>query len=118
MDVMNHCARLSGLCINVAKSSLFAAGIGADKLITAANEVGITVGSLPIRYLGLPLTTRTMTKLDYEPLLDKFRTRFVTWSHKTLSFAGRLQLIRSVVASITNFWCSTFILPMCCFDAI
>ncbi|CAA7045062.1 unnamed protein product [Microthlaspi erraticum] len=59
-----------------------------------------------------------MTKLDYEPLIDKVRTRLLHWSHKPLSCAGRLQLIKSVIASITNFWCSAFILPQGCLDTI
>ncbi|GKV09536.1 hypothetical protein SLEP1_g21022 [Rubroshorea leprosula] len=34
-----------------------------------------------------------------------------SWASKNLSFAGRLQLISSVIQEITTFWCSTFILP-------
>lgn len=36
----------------------------------------------------------------------------LTWSNKSLSFAGRLQLIKSVITSIVNFWSSAFILPV------
>lgn len=71
-----------------------------------------------MRYLGLPLTTKSMTRQDYEPLLDKVRTRMLSWSNKYLSFAGRLQLIKSVIMSITNFWCSVFRLPQCCLNEI
>ncbi|GKV51281.1 hypothetical protein SLEP1_g57948 [Rubroshorea leprosula] len=34
-----------------------------------------------------------------------------SWASKHFSFAGRLQLISSVIQGITTFWCSTFILP-------
>lgn len=40
------------------------------------------------------------------------------WSNKSLSFAGRLQLIKSVIVSTVNFWSSAFILPVKCLDAI
>lgn len=87
-------------------------------LVTAAREMGIGTGTLPIRYLGLPLTTRSFTSLDYEPLIDKIRSRMLCWSNKGLCFAGRLQLIKSVIAGIVNFWSAAFILPAKCMDAI
>lgn len=40
------------------------------------------------------------------------------WSTKALSYAGRLQHIKTVVASIVNFWSSVFILPARCLDTI
>ncbi|KAL1189642.1 putative ribonuclease H protein [Cardamine amara subsp. amara] len=38
--------------------------------------------------------------------------------NKCLSFAGRLQLIKSVITSISNFPCSVFRLPSRCLDTI
>ncbi|KAL0805247.1 hypothetical protein Bca101_097738 [Brassica carinata] len=73
---------------------------------------------LPIKYLGLPLTTKTMSRGDYEPLLAKIRARFLSWTSKALAFPGRLQMINSVIASMTNFWCSAFSLPQGCIDEI
>ena len=84
----------------------------------AAAACGLTVSALPIKYLGLPLTTKTMSRSDYEPLIAKIRARFLSWTSKALAFAGRLQLINSVIASITNFWCSAFSLPQGCIDEI
>ncbi|CAG7867093.1 unnamed protein product, partial [Brassica rapa] len=43
---------------------------------------------------------------------------FSSWSAKSLSFAGRLLLIKTVIAGITTFWCSTFILPKACVKRI
>ncbi|KAE8681581.1 hypothetical protein F3Y22_tig00111311pilonHSYRG00001 [Hibiscus syriacus] len=33
------------------------------------------------------------------------------WSSKTLSYAGRLELIKSVLTSVANFWCRQLFLP-------
>lgn len=118
LDVFQDFSQMSGLCINVAKSTIFAAGRGKHVLENAAIECGLTVSALPIKYLGLPLTTKTMTRNDYEPLVAKIRARFLSWTSKALAFAGRLQLINSVIASITNFWCSAFSLPQGCIDEI
>ncbi|GAV92854.1 zf-RVT domain-containing protein [Cephalotus follicularis] len=35
-----------------------------------------------------------------------------SWVSRTLSFAGRLQLINATLASMHVFWCSVFLLPM------
>ncbi|KAG7571789.1 Endonuclease/exonuclease/phosphatase superfamily [Arabidopsis suecica] len=118
LAVFDEFARMSGLNINVSKSSLFAAGRGKQHLENEAVNVGLAVCELPVRYLGLPLTTKAMTKLDYEPLLEKIQKRLSHWTNRHLSFAGRVQLIKSVIASITNFWSSVFCLPKRCFKEI
>lgn len=44
--------------------------------------------------------------------------KFLSWTHRALSYAGRLQLIKTVIVSTVNFWSSAFILPSACFDTI
>ena len=75
-------------------------------------------GELPVRYLGLPLMTKTMTKQDYLPLTEKIRTRISTWTSRFLSYASRLQLIRSEIMSIVNCWASEYRLPGQCIKEI
>ncbi|KAG2303839.1 hypothetical protein Bca52824_032490 [Brassica carinata] len=75
-------------------------------------------GSLPIRYLGVPLCTKKLSLQNCEPLIQQVKSRFTSWSVKTLSFAGRLLLIKTVIAGITSFWSSAFILPKACIARI
>lgn len=58
LSVMDHFASLSGLHINAAKSSIYSAGQNMIGLHQNAEIRGLSVGSLPFRYLGLPLTTK------------------------------------------------------------
>lgn len=118
LQVFERFAAISGLRINIAKSTVFAAGRGKNELQNAAATVGLSVSALPIKYLGLPLTTKIMTRSDYEPLVTKIRSRLLSWMSKALSYAGRLILIKSVIASITNFWCAAFCLPQGCIDEV
>ena len=118
MSVMGRFTKISGLHINVMKSSIFASGVNLSPLLDAAIEMGISVVTLPIRYLGMPLTTKTLTSSDYEPLIDKIRRRMLCWSTRALSYAGRLQLIKTVISSMVNFWSSVYILPARCLDTI
>lgn len=118
MEVMEQFANVSGLHINVSKSTIFISGDTSGDLTTTAVAKGISVGTLPIRYLGFPLTTKTLTKHDYESLIDKVLSRMLVWSNKSLSFPGWLQLIKSVITNIVNFWSSAFILHVACLNEI
>ncbi|KAL0722926.1 hypothetical protein Bca4012_037525 [Brassica carinata] len=104
LEVMNRFATISGLQINVSKSSIFTAGQNQHLLIQAAQSRGFVTGTLPMRYLGMLLTTKAWSNLDYEPLIYKIRKRFLSWTHRALSYAGRLQLIKLVIPSTVNFW--------------
>lgn len=55
---------------------------------TSATAHGLAQGSFPVRYLGVPLTTKKLRKQDYQPLLDKIHARFSSWTIKHLSFVG------------------------------
>jgi hypothetical protein len=43
--------------------------------------------------------------------VNKITTRIDSWLVKNLSFAGRLQLLSSVLLSLQVFWAKVFILP-------
>ena len=118
LETMKRFATISGLHINASKSSIYASGNDVSSLVATAEALHIRVGTLPIRYLGMPLITKTLTSHDYEPLIDKIRNRMLCWSNKSLSFAGRLQLIQSVISSTVKFLSLAFKLPAKCLDTI
>jgi len=68
-------------------------------------------GTLPVRYLGVPLITKRLSAVDCDTLVAKIISRIESWLVKHLSFAGRLQLITSVLCSFHVFWSRVFILP-------
>lgn len=92
LAVLDQFERLSSLKINPTNSSIYMAGSINQSFRNAVDQLGIPVDTLPVRYLGLPLTTKSMTRNDYKPLIDKIRTRLLSWSSCALSYAGRLQL--------------------------
>lgn len=97
---------------------VFAAGRGKALLEQDAVAAGLSISALPVKYRGLPLTSKIMARSDYEPLISKVRKRFLSWSSKALSYAGRLLLIKSVIASIKKFWCAASCLPQACIDEV
>lgn len=90
ISTLKEFQRESGLAINLSKSALYMGGKTTSDLKNKASQLSLPLDTLPIRYLGLPLTTKSMTRAEYEPLVDRIRTRFLAWSNKSLSYAGRL----------------------------
>ncbi|XP_020243601.1 uncharacterized protein LOC109821859 [Asparagus officinalis] len=69
-------------------------------------------GILPVRYLGVPLISKRLSCLDCSALLSRISEKFQNWQkRKVLSYAGRLQLIKSVILGIHIFWTNNYILP-------
>nr|GFC06786.1 reverse transcriptase domain, reverse transcriptase zinc-binding domain protein [Tanacetum cinerariifolium] len=48
---------------------------------------------------------------NWNPLVERFLKRLSNWKAKTLSFGGRLTLIRSVLGSLGVYYFSTFKAP-------
>ncbi|CAL9228649.1 unnamed protein product [Arabidopsis halleri] len=95
LSILDEFKEGSGLAVNRDKTALFLNGGDIQVNIDMATSLGLQQGSLPVRYLGVPLTSTKLRKQDYQPLIDKVLARFSAWTVKHLSFAGRLQLIQS-----------------------
>ncbi|XP_020270848.1 uncharacterized protein LOC109846037 [Asparagus officinalis] len=103
----------SGLEANPAKCSIFYSGVSDETKHEISNSLGFPEGSLPIRYLGLPLISKRMSYIDCNPLLLKISNQFQScMNNKSLSYARRIQIIKSVILGIQNFWTSSYILPV------
>lgn len=108
---MDEFCLASGLRPNMDKSTVFFGNV--DDIVK--QEVQLVMpfneGTLPIKYLGIPLDSNRINRGDCNVLLDNVKRRIDTWQNKSLSFAGRLQLIASVLNSLNVFWAPMFILP-------
>ncbi|KAJ6978456.1 hypothetical protein NC653_026763 [Populus alba x Populus x berolinensis] len=108
---LDRFSTLSGLAINLAKSSLYLSGISSSLRNEITEQLGIQEKTLPVRYLGVPLLSSRLTYTDCLPLLERITARIKLWTSSSLTYAGRLQLIKSVLFSIQVYWSSIFILP-------
>ena len=66
---------------------------------------------IPIRYLGVPLISSHLRSIDCQILGDKIVARARSWTNKFLSYAGRLQLVKSILLATHTYWSSHFVLP-------
>nr|XP_009770787.1 PREDICTED: uncharacterized protein LOC104221414 [Nicotiana sylvestris] len=96
---------------NKDKSSIYMAGVDADEKQAILNTLGFEEGTLPFRYLGVPLSSKKLTLQQCWPLIEKITDRVRCWSARLLSYSGRLQLIKSVLFDIQTYWAQIFLLP-------
>ena len=90
---------------------------GHEKASSLANVSGCIVGSFPFTYLGLPMGLTKPQVKDYAPLICRIERR-LSASSQFLSYAGRLQLVNSVISSLPTYYMCSLKLPVTVIDII
>ncbi|KAK6154230.1 hypothetical protein DH2020_008478 [Rehmannia glutinosa] len=98
IECLNDFKNASGLDVNSFKSNLFTAGIIGDELDNILNLLNFPLGSLPVRYLGVPLAAQRLNVNHYAPLYDRIASYINKWMQIPFLIFGRLILIKSSVA--------------------
>ncbi|XP_022870493.1 uncharacterized protein LOC111389759 [Olea europaea var. sylvestris] len=88
MDCLSKFGSVSGLKLNILKSSLFTAGVHGQILDDIMELTCVPRGSMPFRYLGIPLALDKLKVSGYAPFLDKITSYIGAWNSSTLSYAG------------------------------
>lgn len=92
--------QLSSLKANPSKSSFVCSSVSDRMKALLLEDLQMKEGSLPIRYLGVPLISSKLSDADCRLLIDRIFGQLDSWTSKNLSFAGRLQLLSSVLYSL------------------
>ncbi|GJR54178.1 hypothetical protein Tco_1404699 [Tanacetum coccineum] len=101
----------SGLIPSLPKSTAYFCNVLNHVKISILNVLPFEEGRLPVKYLGVPLVSSRLMVRDCKELVENVKNQIHDWRNKSLSMAGRLQLIRSVIGSMHVFWASVFIIP-------
>uniref|UniRef100_A0A7N2MAI9 Glycine dehydrogenase C-terminal domain-containing protein n=1 Tax=Quercus lobata TaxID=97700 RepID=A0A7N2MAI9_QUELO len=100
----------TGLKVNVGKSEIVPIG-EVYNLATLASILHCRMGSLPMKYLGMPLGTSFKTTSIWNPILEKMEKKLSGWKRFYLSKGGRLTLLRSTLSSFPMYFLSLFTIP-------
>ncbi|XP_028097019.1 uncharacterized protein LOC114296888 [Camellia sinensis] len=111
MEGLEEFSNLSGLTPNPSKSNIYFSGCEMGLRASILDVTKFKEGTLPVKYLGVPLITTKLRATDCAPLIDRITKRVKNWTNRTLSYAGRSQLIQSILFSMQVYWSSLFILP-------
>ena len=97
--------------INEEKSKAFyGAGVNEELKREIFSIVGIKEGTLPVKYLGIPLSSNQL-KTHFRPLIEKVRNSILGWATKSLSYAGRLELVKRVSMGVIGYWAQQIVIP-------
>ncbi|XP_062089662.1 uncharacterized protein LOC133796198 [Humulus lupulus] len=101
----------SGMKANLSKSQVFFGGISAQDKTQLQEVLHLEEGSFPLKYLGIPMRPTKWKEADCGEILKKIKLHLHTWSSRHLSYAGKVQLITSVLLGLRNYWMNIFLLP-------
>ncbi|GJU59230.1 RNA-directed DNA polymerase, eukaryota, reverse transcriptase zinc-binding domain protein [Tanacetum coccineum] len=68
-------------------------------------------GTLPMKYLGVPLVAKRHGVNDCKSLIENVEKWISSWRNRLLPYAGRIQLIASVLSSMQQYWASDYMIP-------
>jgi mannosylglycoprotein endo-beta-mannosidase len=97
--ILHRFGLATGLRANIEKTQVVAIRCENVDLDEVFQNTPATRASLPMKYLGLPLTTGKLRKADLQPLFDKSAGKMAVWRGRNLGLAGRTTLVKSVLSS-------------------
>ncbi|KAL2225604.1 UNVERIFIED_CONTAM: hypothetical protein Sindi_2948700, partial [Sesamum indicum] len=110
-EALDWFLEMSCLRLNVQKSHLIISSSAEGLKAQMMEILGFQEGQLPMRYLGLPLISSRLSISNCQPLISKIDARITGWEGISLSYAGREQIIKTVLSALSLYWASAFILP-------
>lgn len=82
------------------QSSVTAIYGGEESLSEIVSILGCQVQNLPIKYLGLPLSTRAIPKAHYQALVETVATKLPQSHGSLMARSGRLVWVKSVLRAV------------------
>eukprot|EP00253_Pinus_taeda_P011269 PITA_11269 len=103
----------TGMEVNRSKSTITLVGTSANESLVARRAFLFTSQPLDrgLKYLGYWLKPTCQKIVDWVWLVTKIEKRLTCWSHRYLSRAGRLTLIKSVLEATPIFWMALAWIP-------
>ena len=95
-DFMNA----SGTQINKDKSDIFLFNTATQSQAFLEIIMGFRIGTLPSKYLGIPLSLNPLGVEKWNVLLDWIQGRLQNWTIRALNMANRVTLLKAVLQSI------------------
>ncbi|GKV16244.1 hypothetical protein SLEP1_g26913 [Rubroshorea leprosula] len=99
------------LKVNFFKSSLIGLTMETDELDKFAEKLNCVTGQTPFKYLGVLIGTNPKRTSLWTPVVETMRKRLSNWKRDSLSFGGRIILLKSVLLNIPVYCFSTHKAP-------
>jgi hypothetical protein len=101
-QILHFFGNCSGLRVNLNKTKIFPIQCDETMLSTTLADFPGKISNFPGKYLGLPLHTWKLRRVDVQPLLEKIGGRLPGWKGKLLPTAGRETLVKKYPGGTTD----------------
>lgn len=102
---------ITGLSINFDKSHVYHVSNDTDKVKEGLEILGCKSDRIPFKYLGTWVGQDKKSCDTWSPLKNIMMKKFGGWKCNWLNMAGRMELIKSNLNSIPNYWFSLRLIP-------
>jgi hypothetical protein len=103
--------KMSGLKVNFHKSEVTVLGVSKEESTRIANCFNYKEGELPMKYLGILVTTAKLYTVDLMYVGLKVEKRLPAWQGLLMSSSGKSILIESSLSSLPNYTMGVYLLP-------
>ncbi|GKV09634.1 hypothetical protein SLEP1_g21105 [Rubroshorea leprosula] len=109
--VMKSFEMISGLKVNYDKSWLCGLNVDSERLEDMATIMNCSVSNIPFKYLGVPVGANTNRISTWAPVIECVKRRLNRWSGVSLSFGGRIVLLKAVLSCLPVYFFSVYKAP-------
>nr|GEV10009.1 transposon TX1 [Tanacetum cinerariifolium] len=113
MCILKGFEKVLGLKINFNKSKVYGIRVSSSAVAEMTRVMKCGMGEIPLTYLGLPIRVSMRRESAWRPMVKKLKKRLTDWKAKTISFGGRLTLVKSVLGSVPLYYFSMFRVLSC-----
>lgn len=99
VNILNVLGEVIGLKTNFHKSTAVLICCEGIQLSEVLQNLPAKHGNFHVKYLGLPFSTTRLKTVDFQPPVDKAIGKLSSWSGRSMTVAGRLTLVKSVLTS-------------------
>lgn len=119
IEVLDNFCILAGEKVNLKKSKiLFSPNVPRRRKRFICRKMGMNATNNLGRYLGFPILTQGRPGNAYNFIVDRVQNKLAGWRTKLLSRAGKLVLVKFVVALIADYFMQCQALPNKVCDAV
>ncbi|GJZ02765.1 RNA-directed DNA polymerase, eukaryota [Tanacetum coccineum] len=111
MCILKCFEEVSELKVNYNKSKIYGIGVNEEDLKEMARWMGCGIEEFPFIYLGLLVGENMRHIKCWGPVVEKIK-KITDWKAKTMSFGGRLTLVKSVLGRLPLHYFLMFRMPL------
>eukprot|EP00253_Pinus_taeda_P017362 PITA_17362 len=107
-------SKVSGSVVNSNKCHIYSWNTSPRILSAISNCLAFAASASwsSFKYLGLPVFHKRLSIKDWQPQLEKFKSRIQAWGYRWLNAAGKSVLIKSVLSSLPLFQFAGLLAPV------